>query len=107
MLFKSKCHEYLVRQYDIDINSSVAECESVHIYGSYEPVQTLTLWLTVALNENLLHENMLLSLMMEIKVAPNESYKLGWIKDNAFESNVFLSLMLLISSGKDLILWES
>lgn len=55
-------------------------------------VQTLTLWLTVALNENLLQENMLLSLMMEIKVAPNESYKLGWIKDNAIKSNVFLSL---------------
>lgn len=30
--------------------------------------------------------------MMEIKVAPNESYKLGWIKDNAIKSNVFLSL---------------
>lgn len=36
ILFKSrKCqkYEYLVWQYDTDINSSVAECESVHIYG--------------------------------------------------------------------------
>lgn len=37
VLFKSiKCqkYDYLVWQYDNDINSSVAECESVHIYGS-------------------------------------------------------------------------